>query len=80
MAGREAYMTTDSGYLGSGVYVDLDQWGSIRLSYGGEGGPCVILNKDAIESLLVFLKVHPLTDIEPLRKARREEIERANAN
>jgi hypothetical protein len=71
-------MITDRAFVGSGVYASLDQWGTLTLDYGGEGAPAVILNKASIEDLLVFLKVRPLTDIEPLRKARRKEIERAN--
>jgi hypothetical protein len=72
-------MITESAFLGNGVYVDEDQYGTITLSYGGALVPGVTLNKDAIAALLVFLKVKPLTDIEPLRKARREEIDNANA-
>jgi hypothetical protein len=72
-------MITESAFMGNGVYASLDQWGTLRLDYGGEGAPAVVLNKDAIASLLVFLKVRPLYDITPLRKALREEIERANS-
>jgi hypothetical protein len=72
-------MITESAFLGNGVYADMDQYGTITLSYGGALVPGVTLNKDAIKSLLVFLKVEPLYDITPLRKALREEIENANS-
>jgi hypothetical protein len=71
-------MITEEAFLGNGVYIDKDQYGSITLSYGGPQGPSVTLNKEGIENLLVFLKIKPLYDIEPLRKIRREEIENAN--
>ena len=63
-------MTTDSAFVGGGVYVETDHWGTITLSYGGEGAPAVCLNKHAIENLLVYLKAKPLTSIEELKRIR----------